>query len=335
MAGYWGISITFLAVVFIALPTKGEFRKIPYGSSETCTVSLPSAAGIPYRCRRWVDETAKLPFWRSALAFEFGQLSRRSWQHLIAVYAAWHNGHLLSAYDAQRRYDLLDFMPPIIQALDRHRFYTQQQTFTTRRTTQTVQLVTNCWGTVYEALRLAQRPTVESPVLFTATAQLMLKLLQKISTPVPLAATQPGDMLLLLHRHGDRTYLDHVVLVIDQGLFFEKAGTGDEVPYRFVDAATLSETWNPAIFTYEFRRPSSHRALPLPNDVFSLQQQQSPHLSALWPNLPKSHLTAFEDPEAPPTFLWIQPLPPLRRIQERFHLPQDAYNAERLWPQRP
>jgi hypothetical protein len=156
----------------------------------------------------------------------------------------------------------------------------------------------------------------------------MLKTLQQISTPV--AGERPGDILLVSHRHGDRKYLDHVVLVIDRNLYFEKAGTGDEVPYRFVDAGTLQQIWNPTIFHYELRRPLQDRHLPVPSDRFSLKQ---------WPEfglpLPawekwRAHLSVVEEPDAPPTFLWMQSLPPLQNVRGRFQLPPAAYQSHTL-----
>jgi hypothetical protein len=342
----------FSLLILDGAPANGAFRKIPVSRTEDCSVRLARVGGIPYRCKRWVDETAKLPFWQSSLGFQFGRISRARWKTLTKTYAAsWHNPKLLAPYSPQQNYELLDFMPPTLQAMDRHRFYAQEQVIPEQSLGEPqivgaklpfkMQLVTNCWGTVYEVLRLAHQPWVESPVLFTTAAQPMLKTLRTISTPA--ADEQPGDILLLSHRHGERDYLDHVVLVIDRGLFFEKAGTGDEVPYRFVAAETLKQIWNPAIFRYEVRRPLTHSVLPPPSDRFSLislKQQTSLGLSFLewgkwrWalPRQRRSHLTVVEDLDAPPTLLWMQPLPPLERVLGRYQLPPAAYQANRLWP---
>jgi hypothetical protein len=334
-------------LVLDGVPASAAFRKIPASRTEDCAVQLSRVERIPYRCVRWIDETAKLSFWQSSLGFQFGRLSRSQWQTLTRTYAAsWHNAKLLAPYNPQQDYALLDFMPPTLQALDRHRFYAQEQTMAGRSMGAQslplkMQLVTNCWGTVYEVLRLAHQPSAESPVLFTTAAQPMLETLRTISAPAD--DEQPGDIVLLSHRHGNREYLDHVVLVIDRGLFFEKAGTGDEVPYRFVAAETLRQIWNPAIFRYEVRRPFAHAALLPPSDRFSLGQQTV--ASRLLPDrgkwrwaLPRqrrSQLTVVEDGDAPPTLLWIQPLPPLERVLGRYQLPRVAYQANQLWPSQP
>jgi hypothetical protein len=317
-------------------PARGEFRKIPVSKTEACFFQLSRSKKIPHHCILWVDETAKLPFWKRSLGFQFGRLSRSQWQALAHAYAAWHNADLLAPYSAQHSYALIDFMPPTLQALDRHRFYAQTQPIVGLLPPSTqVQLVANCWGTVYEVLRLAHKPQAESPVLFAAAAQPMLETLRAISTPA--ADQKPGDILLLSHRHGDREYLDHVVLVIDHYLFFEKAGTGDEVPYRFVSTQTLTQIWNPTIFRYEVRRPLTQQRLPSPSDRFSLKQQTPLRLPLLgwerWRLGAKlSRLTAIESVDEPPTFLWIQPLPPLQQTQGRFQLPPAAYRADTLWP---
>jgi hypothetical protein len=328
-------------LILSSTPAKGAFRKTPVHRAEPCSFRLTSIAAIPQRCVRWVDTTAKRPFWQDSLGFQLGRLSYPQWQKLTKIYGAWHNVRLLAPYNPQRNYELLDFMPPTLQAWDRHRFYGQKQILSGlnfgggRSPLTNVQLVTNCWGTVYEVLRLADGLQVQSPVLFVTAAQPMLETLRQIS--IAAKDEQPGDIVLISHRHGDREYLDHTVLVIDRNLFFEKAGTGDEVPYRFVEAQTLQQIWNPAIFHYEVRRPLKSQRLPLPSDRFSLKQQNQFSFErrlldwAKW----SPHLTVVEDLDAPPTFLWMQPLPPLQRVKGRFQLPSAAYQANALWPHHP
>jgi hypothetical protein len=337
-------SIVFsLLSIFIlsGTPAHGAFRKIPIYETEPCSFRLASIETIAQRCVRWVDKTTKLPFWQGSLGFQLGRLSYTQWKTLIKIYGAWHNIRLLAPYNPQRNYELLDFMPPTLQAWDRHRFYAQEQTLSEfnggvgRSPLTKVQLVTNCWGTVYEVLRLADGTHVQSPVLFVTAAQPMLETLRQISISVK--DEKPGDIVLISHRHGDREYLDHTVLVVDRNLFFEKAGTGDEVPYRFVEAQTLQQIWNPAIFRYELRRPLKSQHLPLPSDRFSLKQQNWLSVGQLRLDWAKwsPHLTVVEDLDALPTFLWMQPLPPLQSIKGRFQLPSAAYQANALWPHRP
>jgi hypothetical protein len=317
-------------LIFDWMPANGAFRKIPVSRTERCSLKLTGMQSTPHQCIRWVDETAKLPFWQGSLGFSLGRLSHAQWEILTKTYGSWHNASLLAPYRPQYHYELLDFMPPTLQALDRHQFYTQEQSLEGKMPQTKIQLVTNCWGTVYEVLRLAHASQAESPVLFVTAAQPMLTTLRQISRPAKYE--QPGDILLLTHRHGDREYLDHTVLVIDQNLFFEKAGTGDEVPYRFVAAQTLRQIWNPAIFHYELRRPVQYQRLLSPGDRFSLNQPSLLGLPLLLGQSWRSHLTVVEDEEAPPTFFGIQILPPLQSVQGRFQLPPAAYQPNLLWP---
>jgi cell wall-associated NlpC family hydrolase len=327
--------IVLLGLSSASFPAQGEFRRVPLGVEQSCPARLQSNLGIPYRCQRWADRTAKLPLWQDFLGFRFGRLRYSDWRYLMRIYGSWHNARLLSPYDARRSYELLDFMPPMIQALDKHRFYMQQTPIIQNNDAKTLavaQLVTNCWGTVYEILRLAKASKAESPVLFATAADPMLSILRRVSTS-PATSMQPGDILLISHRHRDREYLDHAAIAIDRGLFFEKAGTGDEVPYRFVEEATLRRIWNPAIFTYEIRRSSSEAALPQPQNIFSLKQHPNPNYLALWPRSLARNLTVLESADgSPPTFLRMQSMPSLRQVQERFQLPEEAYRRNGLRP---
>ncbi len=300
---------------------------------EPCAVPLPSAAAIPYQCYQAIDETAPLAVWQRSLEFRFGRLSHSQWQTLRQTYSQWHNPALLGAYDPQHHYQLMDFLPPAIQALNRHQFRAEERGVPAAPGSplpKTAQWLANCWSTVYEILRLAHQPQADSPYLFVTAAEPMLQKLRQISRPVT-GAAQPGDLWLLTHRHGDREYLDHTVLVIDAGVFFEKAGTGDQVPYRLVDAQTLRAIWHPDVFRYELRRPQRQNKLLPPSRQFSLWADASAAsrplrhrlAPALWSQLVP--LPASVDPKLQPSLYWSLALPPLQRSQGRYQLPATAY----------
>jgi hypothetical protein len=214
------ISGGFLVLYSNFLPALAAFQKTPASRIESCTLRLSHAPEIPHQCLKYVDKSVQLFFWQTSLGFQFGRLSRTQWQILSQHYSSWH--HHRTPYNSLRNYDLLDFLPPVIQALDRHRFISETRSLSP---VSDRQLVTNCWGTTYEILRLSQRSTLESPVLFVTKAQPMLNLLRRISTPIT-TTIQPGDVLLVSHRHGNQEYLDHTAIAIDQQIVFEKAGTG-------------------------------------------------------------------------------------------------------------
>lgn len=309
---------------------KGEFRKIPVTSVEPCSLRLAGAQDIPHTCRLYRDANAKLPVWETALGFEFGRLTYPQWQRLVTAYAAWHNRRNLAPYDRDRNYTLMDFMPPMIQAWNRHQFHEQnlatrpEPSQTSQNPSITAKLATNCWGTLYEVLRLAKQDHPSAPTLFVTDSHPMLKALRQQSMKIQ-PYPQTGDIVLIYHQHGHRTYLDHVALVIDPQLFFEKAGSGDHVPYRLIDRQTLEQIWNPEIYTFEYRRPYSHQQWHPPEQIFgqkgnrfvadgtsSTQHDPSDHRSR---NLPDQM-----------TYFAMKQLPTFVKVQGRFHLSPQAYD---------
>lgn len=309
-------------------PAKSEFRQIPVTSVESCSFRLAGAQEIPYACHIYRDANAKLPVWETALGFEFGRLTYRQWQRLVTTYATWHNRRNLAHYDRDRNYTLMDFMPPIMQAWNRHRFYEQDLTPFRSPATSKIKLAANCWGTLYEILRLAQRDNPPPPTLFVTESQPMLDTLRQRSMPIQ-PHPQTGDIVLIHHQHGDRTYLDHVALVVDRQLFFEKAGAGNHVPYRLIDRQTLERIWNPKVYTFEYRRPYSQQGWQAPEQRFG--QGGKPFVVfGHPPTQPGSNEAISLNLPEPRTYFAITQLPALVNRQGRFRLSPYAYNAQAL-----
>ncbi len=84
-------------------------------------------------------------------------------------------------------------------------------------------------------------------------------------------------------------YLDHIALFLDDDVFFERAGAGNDVPFRVTNWATLSSVWLPGVFQYSIRRSAAAGQLlhPFPDQgtAFGLHNditlQQLPQLG-LW-----------------------------------------------------
>ncbi|WP_299403410.1 hypothetical protein [Acaryochloris sp. IP29b_bin.148] len=308
-------------------PARAEFRKIPVTSVESCAVRLAGAEDIPYTCRLYRDAQAKLPVWEMALEFEFGRLTYPQWQQLVTTYASWHNHRNLADYDRDRNYTLMDFMPPVMQAWNRHQFHTQDLlSITTSAANPASQLiltklVTNCWGTLYEILRLAKQDNPPAPMLFVTDSHSMLRALRQRSTQIQ-THPQPGDFVLVYHHHGPQTYLDHVALVVDQQLFFEKAGAGDHVPYRLVDRSMLERIWNPDVYTFEYRRPRSQANWQTPQQVFSPGDREMPLTHA--DHVQSPH--AANSPNPPTTYFAMQQIPAFLSVKGRFRLSPDMYD---------
>ena len=284
-------------------------------------MQLSGAQGIPHTCRLYRDANAKLPVWEQALGFEFGRLTYPQWRQLVIAYGAWHNRRNLASYDRDRNYALIDFMPPMIQSFNRHRFHEQDLTPSppqplSPRPSRT-KLATNCWGTLYEILRLAKQFKPPAPTLFVTDSHPMLKVLRQHSTEIE-GKTRPGDIVLVYHQHGNRQYLDHSALIVDQHLFFEKAGSGNHVPYRFIDRATLKRIWNPQIYTFEYRRPHPQHQWQPPERVFGKGEKRV----ALPPSTDGYQLTSA----SPITHFAMQQLPALISTNGRSRLSFRAYD---------
>lgn len=305
-------------------PAKGEFRKIPVTSVEFCSLRLAGAQNIPHTCRLYRDANAKLPVWETALGFEFGRLTYSQWQQLVTTYASWHNRRNLAHYDRDRNYTLMDFMPPVMQAWNRHRFHEQnlaplpESSQKPQTPTTPTKLATNCWGTLYEILRLAKPINPPAPTLFVTDSHPMLQALRQRSMKIQ-STPQPGDIVLVYHQHGNRTYLDHVALAVDQQFFFEKAGAGDHVPYRLIDRQTLEQIWNPEIYTFEYRRPYSQQQWQPPEQVFGQDGNRFVAYGSSDNN---------QDLPPPGAIFAMKRLPALVKVQGRFRLPSKAYDPQ-------
>ncbi|MEL6495524.1 MAG: hypothetical protein AAFQ41_10440 [Cyanobacteria bacterium J06623_7] len=261
------------AIAWVLIPkiAIAEFVKLKEDKVTNCTHRLSSVEDISHQCQMIVDRSSPLEVWQSRLTFQFGQLSRSQFDRLQAVYGGNRTKSSL-AYDSQSSYRLNDFLPPLVQAINHHRFIPE--------TVKNRQLYLNCWGLVYEVLRgiTSER---SQPVIFMGQGSLMLEHLRHNSrnlltvtepeTQIPSSLVDPGDIILVMHRSATGyEYLDHMAIAIDEGIYFEKAGTGADVPIRIVDEATLRQIWQPGVFYYEVRRLNADATLPHPKEIFSL-----------------------------------------------------------------
>lgn len=319
-------------------PARGEFRKIPVTSVKFCKLQLAGAKGIPHTCRRYRDANAKLPVWETALGFEFGQLTYSQWQQLVKSYATWHNRRNLAAYDRDRNYSLIDFMPPMIQSLNRHRFQAQDlgplphQPHTPQVSLSRTKLVANCWGTLYEILRLAKQVNPAAPILFMTDSHSMLDTLRQHSSQLK-TNTQAGDIVLIYHQNNGQTYLDHAALMVDQHIFFEKAGSGSHVPYRLIDRSTLEQIWNTNIYTFEYRRPHTQYQWQSPEQVFGPIKPRTREWTRSSDEIPPLSQQDTQTSIGPTLQFVVQQLPAFVLLHGRFHLSPRAYDPKLLLEQ--
>ena len=309
----------FLAIfLLLSKPTKAEFVTLKKDKQQDCSFKLNGAKNLVNRCKVITDSSNSLAVWQNRLSFEFGKLSESEFNYLINTYSGWSKSKTAVTYDRDRHYQLIDFLPPLIQALDSHRFVPESIKLDRQRlnlnnlpaNTQK-QLYANCWGVAYEVLRMARDPQVQ-PAIFMGQGSIMLDLLRDNSKQllalkepedsIPQAITQPGDIILIMHQSSaGREYLDHVAIAIDDGIYFEKAGTGAEVPIRIIDEQTIRQIWQPGVFYYEVRRPKTDAIFPHPQTVFSLNsstiEQEFYQLNTIPDNIARK-ISIMRSPEA-------------------------------------
>lgn len=304
-----------------------RFQRLRIEEVQPCHWTLPRLRDIPHQCWKFLDGGARLPVWETSIGFSFGKLTQAQWQQIAIAYGAWREGGL-APFDPQKDYWLMDFMPPLMQALNRNRFELQTRRLNFRRnkgaSPQTLSVVANCWGTLYELLRLKNAPLNSQSYLFLAEANDMLQTLNSISERVE--TPQPGNFLLITHRHGDRIFLDHGALFIDEHLVFEKAGVGDTVPYRLIDMDTIRQIWRPDVFDYEIRRPTLTATLPHPF-IFGTRREREPdEYSDEHHSTQEFWTTLSSEDETTPSYFSILPLPSLIEVNGTIQLPAKAYD---------
>lgn len=183
---------------------------------------------------------------RYLLSVGIGRVNAQQFAKLKALYG----GLSAVSYDSQRNYNLIDFLPPAIQA-------TVNKTFTQTGISglalgdvetsdevreelwgiqkNGVNFFTNCWGTTTEVLRSlrARGPknpfTLAWPARWTADDHFRN---EKYSSTINESSIQFGDVLTVSQKTGEDVMLQHTAFVINKALVFEKTDTMDDDPYR-------------------------------------------------------------------------------------------------------
>lgn len=288
------LKILFIYAILLLIPknSNAEFVRLKDDRSRGCSLQLFEAREIPHQCQISSDDSLPLEVWQDRLSFYFGRVSLQDFIFLKKTYSGWSRSQNSVSYEPNKSYQLIDFLPPLIQALNDHRFIPEETLLESQDkdflkllssvpTELKKYLYLNCWGLVYEILRAAKNPRAK-PSIFMAQASLMLSQIRNHSQqllilkepsefPIPGALIEPGDIISIIHTSSTGyEYLDHMAIAIDDGIYFEKAGTGENVPIRIIDEETLTKIWPPGVFRYELRRLHRNALLPHPKDAFGL-----------------------------------------------------------------
>mmetsp|Transcript_9240 Transcript_9240/g.21769 ORF Transcript_9240/g.21769 Transcript_9240/m.21769 type:complete len:351 (-) Transcript_9240:202-1254(-) len=268
--GVWLNSSIFLAdALFVTPPSK----VVPYPSLR---LSTADGLGVSYTGFALdAGHAASLPGFALSLNADFGTLSESQFDQLQARYCAWSDTKSKVRWVQDQEYTLLDFLPPIMQVVSGQYFQStrsRQKNFPSfvddrqrRYTEQEVLLTSNCWGFAWEVLYQSDNPDTSAMTVSTGDPTSAWRaftgpgfdLIQSSLTKPHLLTDkrlrnqrlQGGDVLLLWHTiasfdRPNKVYLDHVVTCIDEDVYFEKSGSGDNVPYRIAQWEMILATFH-------------------------------------------------------------------------------------------
>eukprot|EP00475_Leptophrys_vorax_P029034 TRINITY_DN4233_c0_g1_i1.p1 TRINITY_DN4233_c0_g1~~TRINITY_DN4233_c0_g1_i1.p1 ORF type:complete len:430 (-),score=102.35 TRINITY_DN4233_c0_g1_i1:87-1376(-) len=326
-----------------------------------------------------VANVSILPVFRDSLDFVIDNVtSQEQFDQINEAYASLQGhwfGKKLNLFDPQRgTYFLSEFLTPIMQATSTFRFHAQhynvslpdvvnsKNSSSLIYTMQTAILTANCWGIVYEYLRtrltpcnsidLAVSDTQVAWSFFTNDSRFeLLKTSyqgqndifdQAYKSPVRNEGLEPGDFVLIWHHNRDGIFLDHAAVFIDEDLYFERAGTGDLVPFRINDWAGITSSWIPGVFEYEFRRLKSTAGPEIPRmgESFGLENPLTQSLSSVLVEVSESLAEEFcLTPEygddgalSGQVYTWIEEIALIQGDNGLWKLSKDALNPNSLFP---
>lgn len=273
--------------IFVRPPT----IRVQYPSLQVATADL---LRVPYKgVADDAGDEASLPSFSLSLDAEFGPLDTITFLGLQEMFGSWSETKSKVKWIEGEKYTLLDFLPPLCQAVNGLYFKSSRKKLSglpsfvggpnemaKMRTEQEVLLTTNCWGFAWEVLYQADNADVSNMQISTADPQSAWRaftnpnffyLVQTSRTNSKLLTDaaarnkflKGGDTLLIWHQiPGQSLYLDHVAILIDDDLYYEKSGSGDNVPFRLGTWDMITANFPPGIFYWEWRRLIRNRIVP-------------------------------------------------------------------------
>lgn len=275
------LSLAVCCALFVEPPSVLK----PYPSLK---LGIADRLGVPYRGIAYdAGKAASLPGFALSLDADFGALDRSTFVTLQNTYCSWSETKSRVKWKEGRRYTLLDFLPPLLQAVSGLHFRSSRTVQkglpsflggpderAKKYKEQEVLLTSNCWGFAWEVLFQADNADTSAMTVSTADPASAWRaftgpgfdLIQSSLTQPRLLSDkilrnkklQAGDVLLLWHQiaseSSNRVYLDHVATLLDNDVYYEKSGSGDNVPFRINTWEGLTANFPPAVFNWEWRR---------------------------------------------------------------------------------
>ncbi|MBS1970220.1 MAG: hypothetical protein JSU04_07920 [Bdellovibrionales bacterium] len=184
-----------------------------------------------------------------ALQINIGHVTAEQFAKLKSLYGNFSQ----VPYDSNKAYDLVDFLPPAIQATVNKTFTPKNydtsalvsMDFTDDEMTGElwglqkggVSFITNCWGTTIEVLKsLHSRPANEANTYILSwpgrwdTGELFMD--TKYNSTARENALRFGDALTVWSKETGALSIQHTALILGKNLVFEKTDTSEDDPYR-------------------------------------------------------------------------------------------------------
>eukprot|EP00977_Amphora_coffeiformis_P000954 scaffold202_cov180-Amphora_coffeaeformis.AAC.6 len=275
--------IQWLILALIVVPIYSLFVQPPSKRQKYPDLTLATAnrLGVPYQGVAWnAGKAASLPSFALSLNAEFGTLpNQATFDALMRAYSGWSETKPRVTWKPDRSYTLLDFLPPLLQACSGLHFQSSRTpqralpSFTEQQVN--VLLTSNCWGFAWEVLFQADNRDTQALTISTADPTSAWRaftspgfdLIQSSRTQPRILQDmvirnqkiQAGDVLLIWHENPSTTsgtdlYLDHVAIVLDKDVYYEKSGSGDKVPFRVSTWDMITRNFPVPIFFWEWRR---------------------------------------------------------------------------------
>ena len=285
------VFLTSVTVDVEALFLRPPSRKEPYPALKLATADL---LRVPYQGIAYdAGEEASLPSFALSLDAEFGPLDTITFLGLQELYGSWSETKSRVKWIEGQSYTLLDFLPPLMQAVNGLYFKSSRQKQVAlpsfvgapekkvqKRVEQEVLLTTNCWGFAWEVLYQADNKDIRNMQISTADPMSAYRAFtnpknfyrvqtsysnSKLLTDATLRnkKLKGGDTLLIWHQiPGQSLYLDHVAILLDNDVYYEKSGSGDQVPFRITTWEGITANFPPGVFTWEWRRLVRNKTIP-------------------------------------------------------------------------
>ena len=277
------LSIQWLILALTVVPIRSLFVQPPSKRKKYPDLTLATAdgLGVPYQGVAWdAGKAASLPSFALSLNADFGILpDQPTFDALMRAYSGWSETKPRVMWKPDRSYTLLDFLPPLLQACSGLHFQSSRTlqsglpSFAEKQAN--VLLTSNCWGFAWEVLFQADNRDTQALTISTADPTSAWRALTGPGFDlIQSSRTQPrilqdmvirnqkiqaGDVLLIWHQNPSTTsgtdlYLDHVAIVLDKDVYYEKSGSGDKVPFRVSTWDMITRNFPVPIFFWEWRR---------------------------------------------------------------------------------